>query len=99
MLELLGFIYGIAKNLGNFLTFKEETKLVDTNWLEKSGLTAKAQQEGFELRWSNPEKVESRRFEGWDIWYEVDKLRRIRRRIVLKGGAVLIARSETTRPK
>jgi hypothetical protein len=92
MLEWLGLLYGIAKDVKGYLEFKEEDKLVDMSWLTKSGFDEQWQQKGYKLRWSRPDKIASRSYEGWEVIYEVDKIQRIRRRIVLKGGMVLIGK-------
>lgn len=93
MLELLGLLYGIAKDLKDYLEYEEEDKLVDSGWLDKSGFDEKWKKKGYELRWSRPDKIESRRLDGWEILYEVDKIRRMRRRIVLRDGMVLIGKT------
>jgi hypothetical protein len=92
MLEWLGLIYGIAKDLKDYLRYEEEDKLVDSNWPAKSGFDEKWRQEGYQLRWSRPDKIETRRLEGWEVLYEVDKIRRVRRRIALRDGMVLIGK-------
>jgi len=92
MLEWLGFIYGIAKDLKDYLKYAEEDKLVDLSWTEKSGFSAKWEQKGYEVRWSRPDKIESRRLEGWEVLYEVYKIKRVRRRMVSRDGMVLIGK-------
>lgn len=92
MLEWLGFVYGIAKDLKDYLEYEEEDKLVDPSWPENSSFDEKWKQKGYQLRWSRPDKIESRRLEGWEVLYEVDKIKRVRRRIVLRDGMVLIGK-------
>lgn len=88
--------YGITRDFGDLPQFEEQSKLVDVKWPEKSGQVAQAAQRGFELRWSRPEKVETRRFDGWDTWYEVDKVGRVKSRLLLEDGSILIARRKNT---
>jgi hypothetical protein len=92
MIEWLGFLYGIAKDLKDYLEYEEGDKLVDMNWIEKSGFHQKCKEKGYELRWSRSDKVETGILEGWEVLYEVDKIKRIRRRIVLRDGMVLIGK-------
>lgn len=93
MLEWLGFIYGIAKDLKDYLEFEETDKLVAPDWIKKSGFAEKWSDKGYKLRWERPDKIESRRLEGWEVLYEVDKIKRLRRRIVLRDGMVLIGKA------
>lgn len=95
MIEWLGFFYGLAKDLGNYLKYQEETKLVDGVWLKESGFQDHAEQKGFELKWSRPDKVQSKLLNGWEIMYEVDKLKRVRRRIERRDGNTLIGKAKS----
>ncbi len=90
MIDILGFLYDIAKDIKEYLDWNEEDKLVDFNWPEKSGLKAKAEAEGMTIRWCKPDKLVSRQIDGYEIIYEIDKKKRVRRRLVLKDGLVLI---------
>jgi hypothetical protein len=92
MFEIVGFLYGLAKDLGEYLKWDEQVKLVDMSWPQKSGFEAEAEERGLQLRWSNPERLESRRLDGWDVVYEMDKQQRIRFRIENKSQQVLIAK-------
>ena len=92
MIEWLGYIYGIAKDIKDYLQYVEEDKLVDFTWPEKSGFEEKWKQKGYQLRWSRPDKIESRRFDGWEVLYEVDHIKRVRHRLILKDGMVLIGK-------
>jgi len=66
--------------------------LVDLSLTEKSGFRTKWEQKGYEVRWSQLDKIESRRLEGWEVLYEVDKIKRVRRRMVSRDGMVLIGK-------
>ena len=92
MLEYLGFLYALAKDLKKYLEWKEETKLVSSDWLEKSGFRKEAEKNGISLRWSKPDKVESRLLDGYEIMYEVDSSKSVRRKLVLKDGLILIGK-------
>jgi len=95
MIEWLGFIYSLSKNLKDYLQYEEKDKLVDIVWPQKSGFDQKWKEKGYQLRWSRPDKVESRRLDGWEILYEIDKIKRLRHRLILKDGMVLIGKSIT----
>jgi len=91
MIELFGFAYAAGKDLVNYLAWNEvEPKLVDMAWLERPEVKDGFVKGGYELCWSKPEKVERRLLEGYEIVYEVDKVRRTRRRIKLRDKAVLL---------
>ncbi len=106
MLELMGLIYGLGKDLIKYLKWTEEPKPVDLPWLEKSGLKQRAEDENIELRWSKSSKVESRLLEGYQIFYEVDERKHVRRKIIVldsrgKEDLVLMGKpkAEATDPR
>ena len=80
---MIGFdlIYGLAKDIKNYLTWDEEVKVVDREWLKKSGFEKNLEEQGYKLYWSAPDKVESRKLDGYDVMFEVDKIKRVRCRI------------------
>lgn len=91
MIAYLGFLYGLAKDIKDWLKWDEETKIVDREWLEKSGFGKEMETHGYKLRWSRPEKVETRRHDGYELIFEIDQIKRIRRRIErVSGKDVLI---------
>lgn len=92
MIEHLGALFGFGKMLNDFLKWKEESKLVDRNWLSKSGFKEHLEKEGFVLCWSNPDKIESRKLAGWEIIHEIDKKSRIRRIVKDNSGGILMGR-------
>lgn len=92
MIDFLGFLYELAKDLKGHLEWKEEDKLVNIKWPEQSGFKGKAAAAGLEISWSRPDKVESRKLDGYEVVYEVDQKTRVRRRLVLRDGLVLIGR-------
>lgn len=86
MIELFGTMFGLAKDVVAYLSWDEESKVVDGDWLEKSGFLKKMEQESFKLYWSKPEKIESRKLDGYEVIYEIDKLRRVRKTIIWSNG-------------
>jgi len=95
MIEMFGLIYGIAKDVVGFLKYKEEDKVIEDAWLDQSGFRQHATNAGLQLRWTTPKKLETRRLDGWEIMYEIDKTRRIKRRLLQVGGSVLLGKRGT----
>jgi hypothetical protein len=81
MIEWLGLLYVIGKDIKSYLKWEEEIKTVDGEWLKRSGFQELMKNQGYELRWSKPEKVETRKLDGYEVIYEIDKKSRVRRRI------------------
>lgn len=48
--NMLGLIYTIGKDLIKYISYKEEDKLVDSDWLKKSGFGEEQRQIGNDLR-------------------------------------------------
>ncbi len=93
LIEWVGLIYGIAKDIKDYLQYEEKDKLVDIEWPVKSGFDEKWKQKGYQLRWSRLDKIESRRLDEWEVLYEVDKRKRVRYRLILRDGMVLIGKT------
>ncbi|MFC1876622.1 hypothetical protein ACFL2E_05035 [Thermodesulfobacteriota bacterium] len=94
---MIGFIYQVGKDLigiGKFIKekfdWKEEIKFVDLQYIEKSGLQEKLENEGFHLRWSAFEKVESRKLDDWNYVYEIDEKNRTKYKLEVKDELVLM---------
>lgn len=81
MIEFLGLLYDVAKDIKDYLAWEEDVKVVDRKWLEKSGFGQAMRDKGYDLRWSKPERIESRKLDGYEFIYEIDKLKRKKRRI------------------
>ena len=99
MIEFLGLFYEVAKGLSDYLVWDEDVKLVDREWLEKSGFGQLMRDKGYSLYWSKPERVESRKLDRYDLIYEIDKLKRVRRRIEWRGAndrLLLVDRKDIT---
>ncbi len=82
MIEILGLLYGLGKDLKKYFDWEVEDKLVDRQWLDKSGFKDHMEREGYILRWSSNDKLESWLLSGYEIAYEIDKSKRVRRRII-----------------
>ena len=96
MLEHAGFLYGLLKDLykkfKDINTWNEKIKLVDRDYLDKSGLKKEIKDSGCEFRWSKPDKVETRKLDGYDYMYEIDEQKRIKYILERKDGIVLIGK-------
>jgi hypothetical protein len=91
MLDLLGVFYDVTKDVKAYFAWKDGTdQLVDINWPQTSGLQAEAAKAGFALRWVRPDEVETRKLEGYEVVLKHDMNERIRRRLVVRGGLVLM---------
>ena len=94
MIDLLGFFYEVAKDIKDYLTWEENEKLVDTRWPEKSGLQKMAEADGMTLKWCRADRLASLQLDGYEIFYEIDKSKRVRNKIVLHDGSVLVGRRD-----
>jgi hypothetical protein len=94
MIEFLGLLYTFVKDMKVYLEFNEEKKLVDSDWLVRSGFKEKAESDGWKLAWVRPDRVASLKQDGYEILYEIDKLRRVRRQLVSKDSSVLVAKRQ-----
>lgn len=83
-----GLLYSVGKDVHGYLKWEVKDKLVDREWLEKSGFLAQCVADGIELGWVNAERVASKELDGWAVLYELDKPNRIRYRLVRKGEEV-----------
>ncbi|WP_321851054.1 hypothetical protein [Burkholderia diffusa] len=81
-------VYNVAKDIKAFFEWVVKDKLVDGEWLEKSGFQKQSNAEGIELRWVNAERVASAELDEWAILYELDKPNRIRHKLIRKGQEV-----------
>ena len=82
MIGILGLFYELGKDLKKHFDWEVEDKLVDRQWLDKSGFKDSMGREGYVLRWSDNKKLESWRLSGYEIVFEIDKSKRVRRRII-----------------
>ena len=94
MIDLLGFFYDVAKDIKEYLTWDEHEKLVDIGWPEKSGLQKRAEADGMTLKWCRADRLASLQLDGYEIVYEIDKSKRVRNKVVLRDGSVLIGRRD-----
>lgn len=89
-------VYEAAKDVKENFEIKEgDPKLVDIGWPQKSGFQAKSEAEGYEIAWSRPDRVASRELDGYEVMYEVDKDTKLKRKLVLYDGLVLIGRKKS----
>jgi hypothetical protein len=99
MIENLGLLYGFARDVKKFIEWEEEIKVVDRKWMEKSGFEVEMKSHGYKLRWSILEELETMKLGGYEIIFEIDEIKQIRRRIERSRGRnwqVLIGKKEYT---
>lgn len=92
MIERIGTLHVLAKDIKNLLTHAEEEKVVHKDWLEVSQFGQRMEDEGYALRWSKPERIETRKLQGWEILYEIDEKKWIKYRLENSDGSTLIGR-------
>lgn len=92
MIDLLGFLYELGKDLKEHYEWKEEDKLVDLPWAQKSGFDKAAEACGYKLYWSRKDRIESRKLDGYEVMFELDNSVRTRRRLVSRDGLVLLGK-------
>ena len=95
MIEHLGTLFTVGRIGGaikNWLALKEEVKVVDDGWLRKSWIQDRMAKSGTVIRWTNPEKIELRKSSGWQVIYEIDRKRRVRKVLQNASGQILIGR-------
>ncbi len=69
-----------------------EPKIVSVEYAAKTGLTAEAQVEGFELRWTAARLIDERLGEGWEYVYEPEDRRNVKSKLMLWDKSVLLRR-------
>lgn len=85
--------YKAGKGIKEHFEVKElPPRLVDMDWVEKSGFDKASAAAGYELRWSKPDKVASREIDGYEVMYEVDQDARTKRSLIVRGGLVLLGK-------
>ncbi|MET3461439.1 hypothetical protein [Variovorax atrisoli] len=93
IVEILGALYAPLKDLYRHHTsYPEKDKLVDFQWPESSGFSAKLREQGWDVKWSRPDLVARRIDEDWQVMYEIDEKNKVIYRLVLRDGLVLIGK-------
>ena len=88
--------YDAVKDIkGHFEVNEGDSKLIDFEWVKKSGFQTQLERDGYEIGFVKPDKIASRELDGWEIMFEVDKSKHIKRRLVLYDGLTLIGRKMT----
>jgi hypothetical protein len=92
MIELIGLLYGFARDLKEHFEWEEREKQVDREWLDKSGFERQLVDLGYKLYWSRPDSIATREFDGYSVLYELDRTKRVRYRLVRYDGTTLIGK-------
>lgn len=92
IIEIAKLIYGIAKDVYEYNSYKKDSKLIDNARLEQ--IKEKLRKDGIYMKfyWSDEEKIEARRQDGWDYYYEIDKENKTQWILRQKNGQILIAK-------
>lgn len=86
-------VFGAGKDIKEHFEIKEgEPKFVDMSWLENSGFGDRLKTEGYDIRWSRPDKIASWELLGYSVMHEIDKSTRTKRRLVVYDGLTLIGK-------
>ncbi len=92
-IEVAKDAYEAIKSVKDYLEVKEgEPKLVDMCWVKKSGFEDKMKEMGYGLRWTAPDKVPSRELEGYELMLEIDKDKKVKRKLALKDQSILMGK-------
>lgn len=84
-----------GKDIKEHFEVKEgDPKLVDFEWVSKSGFQAQFEANGYSIGFSRPEKVASRELDGYEVMYEIRRDSKTKHKIVLRDGSVLIGRKK-----
>lgn len=74
-------------------TWTEKEKVVNSGWWEKSDLKREKQAQGYStFFWSNQDRIQERIGNGYEIIFEIDRPNRIKYRLGLKNGQVLMGK-------
>lgn len=73
MIDALGFIYDVAKDIKEHFAWKDEDKLVEITWPQSSGFENEAKKAGYDIGWTRLDRVETKKLEGYDVMFELDK--------------------------
>ena len=95
MVEYLGFLYRIIKDIKEFFTYKEDEKKIDDKYVEQLKKQHQDKGEDIDFRWSKEDKIEARKADGWDYYYQSDNSKK--KKFILKNtnGQILIARNKS----
>jgi hypothetical protein len=96
-LAVNGAICELAANAAPRPGWKNDTRQVEFNWPDETGLKAQVEARGQVLLWSSPEMVAKRLAEGCGFVLAIDAARMTRSRIVLRDGMVLMTRARGAR--
>ena len=87
---LLGGIVALWFLYEKFFIIEAKEKFVNNSWWESSRLNKKLTAKGYSFRWSNPQAVEERVSNGYEIIYEKTLL--TKHKLINSSGQVLIGK-------
>lgn len=87
--------YEAVKDIENHFEVKEgEPKLIDFEWVQKSGFQQRLEGEGYELGFVKRQRIASKELDGFKVMYEVERGNKIKRKLVLYDGLTLMGRKK-----
>lgn len=92
MVEYLGLLYGIIKDIKEYFTYEESEKLIDQEYVDQLKMKHKDNGEDVDFRWSAEDKMEARKAKGWECYYQIDRSRKKKFVLKNKSGKILIAK-------
>ncbi len=98
----MSFLYALFKDLKEHLSWTAEDRLVNMVFFKESGIAQELKDQGFIERWTLPSNVEQlklKEFGGYDVVYQLDRPKKIRYRLVLEDGAVLMGKKSEAGPE
>lgn len=97
----INFLYKVLKDIWNFFCrrkeqqkYHEREKIVNEKYVSNVKTTNDVRR----FYWSNPDKVESKKLEGWEYFYQTDHANRIKY-ILKKSGQILLVKKTSYRVK
>lgn len=72
MIEFLGIIYAVGKDIVANTGWYDSEKQVNSNWVEKSGFVKTLTENGFQCRWVANRNIASRELDGYMLVQEMD---------------------------
>ncbi|MDR3427021.1 hypothetical protein [Silvimonas sp.] len=91
--EVSGVFYSRPKAGAIWSRWKETApKLVTNQWLAQPEFLEQSQAANLKLHWTTQRKLAEREQDGFEMLFELDRLNRVRRKLILYDGSMLLAK-------
>lgn len=87
---MLSLLYQMGKDFTDWLKWEVKEKMVDSKWLEVSGLEKELLSKGYRIAWVKEDKVERRKLEGMEVIYDIDEKERVKYKIIRQDRLTLM---------